>query len=162
MTADRRPGVDRLADVVFYGPLGFVLDRRTLLPQLAKRGRRQVAFTKTIGRFTVRQGQERLTGVVSGLVALVAPPEDRAEDGPSPTGPITDPVAADSSDRHPAVEAEPDAADLAIPQYDTLSAIQVVPRLEVLDDQELDAISVYEAATRNRRTILAKINQLRQ
>jgi hypothetical protein len=51
---------------------------------------------------------------------------------------------------------------LAIPDYDSLSASQVVPRLESLSDSELDAVRAYESANRGRKTILNKIDQLQQ
>ena len=53
------------------------------------------------------------------------------------------------------------AADLAIPGYDTLAATQVVPRLAGLSPAELDAVGRYEEAHRSRRTILARVAQLR-
>ena len=53
------------------------------------------------------------------------------------------------------------AAGLAIPGYDALSASQVVERLAGLPEQDLDEVRGYEAAHRNRRTILGKIDQLR-
>lgn len=52
------------------------------------------------------------------------------------------------------------AADLAIPSYDALSASQVVQRLAGLSRPEIKAVRAYEAATRGRRTILAKADQL--
>jgi hypothetical protein len=52
------------------------------------------------------------------------------------------------------------AADLAIPEYDTLSASQVVPRLGGLSPEELEAVRRYEAANRGRKTILGRIAQL--
>ncbi len=58
------------------------------------------------------------------------------------------------------VESGPDAGDLAIPDYDNLSAFQVMPRLEALDPTDLDAVREYEESTRGRRTILNKIAQL--
>ena len=54
----------------------------------------------------------------------------------------------------------PHAAELPIPGYDALSASQVVERLAGLAAAELDAVRSYEAAHRNRRTILGKIDQL--
>lgn len=54
----------------------------------------------------------------------------------------------------------PQASTLAIPGYDTLAASQVVQRLSSLRRDELEAIRVYEAATRGRRTILHRISQL--
>ena len=44
--------------------------------------------------------------------------------------------------------------------YDTLSASQVVRRLESLGPEELRAVQRYEASTRNRRTILNRAGQL--
>lgn len=54
----------------------------------------------------------------------------------------------------------PNAASLAIPGYDSLSASQVVQRLAGLSPSELAAVGRYEAATRGRRTILARVSQL--
>jgi hypothetical protein len=55
----------------------------------------------------------------------------------------------------------PDAASLAIPAYDTLSASQVVQRLAGLSADELEAVRAYEAAGRARKTILNKVEQLK-
>ena len=43
---------------------------------------------------------------------------------------------------------------------DALSASQVVPRLESLSSEELEAVREYESGTRGRKTILTKIAQL--
>jgi hypothetical protein len=51
-------------------------------------------------------------------------------------------------------------ADLAIPGYETLSASQVVRRLDGLGAAELQAIYEHEAGTRRRRTILHRTQQL--
>lgn len=50
---------------------------------------------------------------------------------------------------------------LAIPGYDSLSALQVVQRLPGLSPEELAAVEAYELAHRARRTILSRISQLR-
>ena len=52
------------------------------------------------------------------------------------------------------------APALAIPEYDQLSASQVVERLDGLTQDELDAVRAYEVAHRGRATILGKITQL--
>ena len=54
----------------------------------------------------------------------------------------------------------PAVDELAIPDYDELSASQVVERLEGLDAGALEAVRRYEAAHRGRNTILGKIAQL--
>jgi hypothetical protein len=51
-------------------------------------------------------------------------------------------------------------SELAIPDYESLSASQVVPRLDGLTDTELELVRQYEASARGRRTILSKIAQL--
>jgi hypothetical protein len=54
------------------------------------------------------------------------------------------------------------AAELAIPDYDSLSASHVVTRLPGLTLDELEAVRAYEVAHRGRKTILNKIVQLQQ
>ncbi len=54
----------------------------------------------------------------------------------------------------------PDVGSLGIPGFDTLSASQVVQRLAGLDRTELVAVRAYEAASRGRRTILSRVDQL--
>jgi hypothetical protein len=71
-------------------------------------------------------------------------PETRPEPGAGPTGPT--PIV--------------DVDDLAIPDYDNLSASQVVPRLAGLSTDELEAVRRYESTRRARKTILNKIAQL--
>jgi hypothetical protein len=54
----------------------------------------------------------------------------------------------------------PSVDSLAIPGYDTLSASQVVQRLAGLAADELEAVRAYEEASRQRKTILARVEQL--
>ena len=54
----------------------------------------------------------------------------------------------------------PSAAALPITDYDSLSASQVVSRLQGLSAGELEAVRSYEAATRGRKTILNRVQQL--
>ena len=49
---------------------------------------------------------------------------------------------------------------LAIPGYDSLSASQVVQRLDGLSAAELEEVGTHEAANRHRRTILNRVEQL--
>jgi hypothetical protein len=72
---------------------------------------------------------------------------------PTPMPPASAPTPAPPADV-PSVDALP------IPDYDELSASQVVERLEGLDRESLDAIRAYETEHRGRNTILGKIAQL--
>ena len=81
-----------------------------------------------------------------------SPAPERASSAPTPT-PHVPPDAA--------WKADVAAADaLPIPDYDELSASQVVERLDGLDRESLDAIRRYETDHRGRNTILGKIAQL--
>lgn len=174
---DRSGGFDlgAVVETVVYAPLGLALEGRTLLPRLVERGRNHVTMARMVGEFAVRKGaedlaagavgaQERVMGLLgwgaSGQPVAPAPssnvagPPARGSDGPPPTAARVAPEAA-------AAAADIDPALLPIPDYDLLSASQVVPRLESLDATELELVGRYEAGTRGRRTILAKVAQLR-
>lgn len=168
--SDERPIVSRVADAVVYAPLGLALDGRRLLPDLADRGRRQVQFTRVVGKYAVRRGEARAhqtwedaQGLVMGLLNIAGfRPE---ADDPEAGDPVSDPEAAEAPDGaglHVVPDPAPraDGSDLAIPGYDTLSAFQVMPRLEGLGADELEAVRAYERASRGRQTILNKIAQL--
>ena len=77
--------------------------------------------------------------------------------GPSAAGPHE----RRSPEPAPDGTGRPEPVDLAIPGYDTLSASQVVRRLDSLGPGELAAVQAHESATRNRRTILSRVEQLR-
>ena len=85
--------------------------------------------------------------------APAAAPEPPAKK-PSPAATAPAATAPASSPDAPSVDALP------IPDYDELSASQVVERLEGLDRESLEAIRRYESEHRGRNTILGKIAQL--
>jgi hypothetical protein len=119
----------------------------------------------------------RMLGVVpSDTEAEPAPPGEAAaaaKRGQAATATATEDVATATAVAPEAdVEIEPDepvpaaepsgptADELAIPDYDSLSASQVVNRLPGLAADELEAVRRYEAAHRGRKTILNKVAQL--
>jgi hypothetical protein len=138
-----------------------------------------VTVARMVGELAVRQGQRRAEKVLerlrqqnSGGAGSSAGP-GRASAGssepgnghrPGPAAAATAAAATPEADRGgppPAAAAPPLSSSLAIPGYDTLSASQVVPRLEGLSGEELEAIRRYEEATRARKTVLTRIDQLR-
>jgi hypothetical protein len=84
--------------------------------------------------------------------------ERRAEPTPEPRHGSVTPAAATNGSAPDETALEEDA--LAIPEYDQLSASQVVERLDGLTATELDEVRAYELAHRGRSTILGKIVQL--
>ncbi len=164
----------------------FVARGHTEVDQRRKTAGTQAGNYKTIGQMAVKYGgpevkrqagaaaetvRRRAEETLAGIAAATAPPP-AAPTSPSPS-PSPSPVPP-ASPAPPASVASPaaspaangaavaagSAAELPIPDYDLLSATQVIERLEGLAQPELLAIKAYESAHRARTTILGKIAQL--
>jgi len=163
----RQEPAEQLLDLLVYAPLGLLMEARDLVPKLADKGRQrmggQVTVARMIGEMAVRQGQRRAEKVLQRLREQQGVP-DRPQSTSRPANGHRPPPAAAPAPAAPSAGtgavAAPDAASLAIPGYDTLSASQVVPRLEGLSGEELEAVRSYEQATRARKTVLTRIDQL--
>jgi hypothetical protein len=126
-----------------------------------------------------------ITGnALQGLLALrngglSAPPRDPESAAFEPSASESGGAAAEDDDEHdtvvpfsyrppasgatadsPRPAGTPSVESLSIPDYDELSASQVIERLEGLDRESLEAIRAYESGHRGRNTILGKIAQL--
>jgi hypothetical protein len=127
------------------------------VPSAANRVRREVVLARFLGKLAVDQGLRELR---SRMSPDDPSPTDAGEAAPS----IEDEAAPSGSLRNSdevAPAMAPDADSLALADYDHLSSAQVISKLAGLDSAELDAIESYELASRHRRTILGKIDQLR-
>jgi hypothetical protein len=178
--------IEQALDVFVFAPLGLLFSARETIPQLAEKGREYVAAARAMGGFALGQGRDQAEkavrqagdqagqtlSVVGGLASARRPraaaparsaaPAQPAAPTPPPPAPEGVPARAE-----PAVDAggnghvvAPSADSLAIPGYDTLSASQVVQRLGGLAADELEAVRAYEEASRKRKTILARVEQL--
>ena len=87
-----------------------------------------------------------------GSISPVHPPEAEPEAAPG--------LASVATPGHASVATPDPAVDRAIPDYDTLSASQVVRRLGGLGPDELRAVIRHELATRSRRSIVNRAEQL--
>jgi len=188
MTDEKNP-IEQALDVFVYAPLGFVFSAGELFPSLVEKGRSQLSVAKMVGQFAVQQGQteagkvfdkaskqalatlEQLaafnrssngTGASSnGASSNGAAAKITSAPAPAPAAPIEVTVVETPAVEEPAVATSgPEAAELAIPDYDSLSASQVLPRLTGLATDELEAVRTYEAAHRGRKTILNRVAQL--
>jgi hypothetical protein len=107
---------------------------------------------------------EFLAGFIPGLRGDDHEDEDLLAE---PLGSQPPPAPAPTVTRSPSVPVAvpagpvPSAADLPIPEYDGLSASQVVSRLTGLTAEELGAVAAYEAGGRARKTVLGAIDRLR-
>jgi hypothetical protein len=162
----------------------FVSRGRAELGQRRQQAQSQVAQAKAMGEFAVNFGGPKVREHVEKGIAVARKSAeavlggtagedefpDAAEDVPpparhAPAEAAAAPSPSPSATSEPAGEsatasAAPKAATLGIPDYDELSASQVVERLDGLQAGELDAVRAYEEAHRSRRTILYKIEQL--
>lgn len=187
MSDDKNPleqAVDQAMDTFVYAPIGLIFDGPALFPKLVERGRNQVQVARMMGQMAVQMGQseaeKRVTKAGSqlrdslaaaGLVPQDTPPAAAA---PTPTPAEAPAPAAKKAAKKPAKKAAapkksaakkttaPSVGSLGIPDYDSLSASQVVSRLRGLAPKDLDALRAYESATRARKTILNKITQLQK
>lgn len=168
----RQDPAEQFLDLLVYAPLGLLMEARDLVPKLAEKGRQrmggQVTVARMIGEMAVRQGQRRAEKVIQRLREQQGGSASSAtaatEAGSRPANghrPPAGPADATATSAAPAASTASSAASLAIPGYDTLSASQVLPRLEGLSAGELEAIRLYEEATRARKTVLSRIDQLR-
>lgn len=180
--------LSQVCDIVRYAPIAILLDGPGMLPKLAEQGKVHVGNARYLGRRAVREAEPALRRLAQGvgdqaggllqLVGLVPPPapdDDGDHDGraaaprrspvtttadPGPTSPDRGNGAAPADSAAPAPPAGPAAEDLAITDYESLSASHVVNRLPGLTPDELEAVRRYEAAHRGRKTILNKVAQL--
>lgn len=131
-----------------------------------------VGAARVIGRVAVNQGRVEMSRIASqwndlGSVlrsgALNSRPP-RAEAVPAPlhdATPAPAPKATTSEKPRPAAKRAPAAPPtLGIPGYESLSASQVVSRLDGLTPDQRAAVKEYESSTRGRRTILGRIAQI--
>ncbi len=141
-----------------FAPVGLALTAVEDLPALATKGRERVELelsnARVVGRFMVSRARREIAG---RLGTARERPARSADESGSPvdthsTGPATDRPAPD--------RAAAEVVERALADYDTLSASQVVRRLESLGPEQLQAVQRYEASTRNRRTILNRAGQL--
>ncbi len=143
MTARSRHPIQHGVELALAVPVAVLGRLRRRLPTVAQ----HVGNSRAVGKVAVQQG-----------MAQVA---DRS--GPSPKRPATG-AAPQPPETGVPVAAEPGqvpAAPSAIPDYASLAASQVVPRLAALTDSEVDEVADYEMATRKRRTILAAVERHR-
>jgi hypothetical protein len=173
--------MDTVLDLVVFGPTGLAITAAEEFPKLAEKGRRriegQVRTARFAGQIAVQLGRRQLKGTVRRFGARPTPATRGS--GPAPgaaTGAAADPSSALSAVHHAkardsdgravvgVASVDPNGAraaqHLAIPGYDSLSASQVVQRLEGLTRPELEEVRAHEAAHRHRRTILNRVDQL--
>jgi hypothetical protein len=159
--------LEQVLDLFVYAPLGFLMNADEVIPNLIERGRQQVTMARMFGQMAVKQGQVEASKAANRLqdqaTEVVGQLSNRgggkSAAAPAPAAAPVAQAAAPVAETEPA-EPAPGVDSLAIPDYDSLSASQVVPRLDGLSKAELDSVRAYESANRGRKTILSKISAL--
>lgn len=179
-----RPLNERLLDLLVFAPAGLAVSVVEDLPKLASVGRAhlevRVSSARAVGEFALKAGRDEFRRRTGGLFpgrasghrpagpptppgsgpvrpAPAASPVRSVgeEDGGGVVGRTESPSAPTSANGH-----VPPVSTLSIPGFDTLSASQVVQRLDGLNRSELVAVRAYEASSRGRRTIISRVDQL--
>jgi hypothetical protein len=148
----------RVFDLCLFAPVGVAVTVAEDLPGLIAKGRRKVELqlgnAHVVGRFVVNKSQREVSERLEDLLGNgTEAPSHGDEEGQETVAE----AARERAVPDPAAEA---IVGGALADYDTLSASQVVRRLESLGPDELRAVQRYEASTRNRRTILNRAGQL--
>ena len=160
---ERKSPIEQALDLFFYAPLGLLMNAQEVVPQLIEKGHQQVAVARMFGKFAVEQeGPKQIANLQKQVqkVAEQVTSRSRPASAPSTNGSTSMPATQTSAPVVPPKAHGPAASALAIPDYDSLSASQVVPRLEGLSGEELASVEAYEVEHRGRKTILNKIAQL--
>jgi hypothetical protein len=177
VTKDERQALDDLvaaaADLFVYAPIGLFFEGPSLVSKLAEQGRVHARNARLFGEFAVRHGEaevrrrlEGLEGQAGGWLRLLGLVDDAAASDAASDAAATPERTAAADAGLGSVSGNghgppgPDVSELAITDYDSLSASQVVTRLEGLSADELEAVRAYESAHRGRKTILNKVAQL--
>lgn len=157
--------VARAMAAFVYAPIGLLFEGPEPFPELVRKGRSQMRQAKVVGRFAVERGQGKACRLLAQrrdefIESLGHLGSSAADSSPRPaprSAPTKRPASAAKPKPRPAPTPKP---DLAIPDYDSLSASQVVTRLAGLSKDELESVRTHEAANRGRKTILNKVAQL--
>jgi len=162
--SDEKTPIEQALDLFFYAPLGLLMNAQEVVPQLIEKGHQQVAVARMFGKFAVEQeGPKQIANLQKQVQKVAEQVTGRGRPDAAPATNGSGPVSAATQTSAPVVPPKahgPEASALAIPDYDSLSASQVVPRLEGLSVEELASVEAYEAEHRGRKTILNKIAQL--
>jgi hypothetical protein len=154
----------RTLDLLVFAPVGMALTALEDLPGLIAKGRdrveTEVSNARVVGKFVVDRGVRQLAQRLGAQPGDDEAAQGGAEADANHAAPATPDGAAPSPARPAPDPADGVLVEEALEGYDTLSASQVVRRLESLQPDQLRAVHRHEASHRNRRTILTRTSQL--
>lgn len=154
-----KSAAEQAVEMLLYAPVGLASVAKAMLPRLVEVGRTELDSGNLAGQFTAAKLAVRFA--IEEARSELARSGDNGDHGGDEwrTGNHAGVAEAPRPVRS-APTAGPGAELLAVPDYDSLSASQVLPRLAALDADELEEVRIYEDRHRGRRTVLAKIAQM--
>lgn len=155
---DEKSAAERAISMLLATPGGLTNVARATLPKIVEAGRVEIGAAN----LTERVNALRLAGRLALSEARVELDKMNAQDQFGEEARAVGQIGQGSTERvvRSTPTAGPEAESLAVPDYDSLSASQVLPRLAALSAEELEAVRAYEDEHRGRRTVLARIAQL--
>lgn len=163
-------------EAVIYAPLGMALEVLDHLPGWVARGKSQITIGRFVGKMAAQKGQHELDSVLGDIFGIdrhETPTDDsnteldntrsaQPESANKPKRPNSKTKTDSKSKADSTNKARSEVSGLALESYDTLTASQIVKRLDALSKAQLDAIATYESDHRHRVTILNRVRQIQR
>lgn len=169
-----KPTLTEVLETGLFGIAGVLVELQESLPKIVAKGKStlepRLGMAKFVGQFAVarfenefQQRADATIGQITEMVSLLfgqskdeGPDEsDLGSMGGSSVGDHD--VSANADLKTSATMLPTDAGHLPIAGYRTLSAQQIIARLDSLNQSELEEIEQYESENRNRASILRSI-----
>lgn len=127
--------------------------------KVIERVQQQMTAARMVGKIATQYGSRQISKTIRQVMAAVTDLAVKPQSHqPNRSSAMTERIAVEVPN-----ETTIDyGSDLAIANYQTLSALHIVAQLEFLCADELRAIADFEKTHRMRRTVLFKIDQLLQ
>lgn len=140
---DRRHPFDKALDLGVFAPLGFALEFRRVVPELAEAGRKQVAFSRSLGKAALN------------TIARAAADRGAARAGSAPASngaaaPTTPREAASAPKTAPAAP----TASGAVAGYDEMTAKEIIALARDASAKQRSWMRAQEEAGKARVTVL--------
>ena len=154
MTSRTPSPVEKVFAAAFYAPIGLGAKLVDDLPTNLTKAKQHIDFARSIGRIAVDRGVAEVTAKLRDSTGDITDTHDRSM--------VIDVEVVEDRDETIPEGPVPDVEGLALADYDHLPASHIISKLDGLTSGEVGAIERYEVANRGRRTVLGKIDQLRQ
>ncbi|TAN25082.1 MAG: hypothetical protein EPN30_05365 [Actinomycetota bacterium] len=174
-----KPTFTEIIETGMFTIAGVVAELQESLPKIVAKGRStlepKLGMAKFVGQFAVTRFEnefqkrtdstlDQLTDLVSALFGFSKGQDEHdssSADHSASDGAASVESAVSGTRTAPKGKAS-DADDLPISGYRTLSAQQIIARIDSLNQSELDAIVKYESMHRNRASILRSVDAKRE